>query len=288
MAAETDQKIGHVGGIIAACVFALAVVAYIIHTALETSRWAREWLLGFSDLFAATFSIVLSVADILGGTVCAVMAWALWRLYGHHVRTALRPIFNSLLEHAARNRGAYSIAASRLLIVCAPLGIGLIAYNADWSSQYRGIKDSGLESSAPASHAGESSRPKDAASNSNAEHAPLASRWVVMGRPILVGPSGFVQIAEATSPFADPVTPESKQAIAENVCDLQETFTSEELAACSRELRKHPPKSGIGGPRLWFAHRVNGRLIVEAVTKPPPLPKRRPPMPIDLTPPGIN
>lgn len=262
---DGNERIG-AGGALAAGVLSLGILLYIGHAIVETSRWARDHFLrfieivGLTELAATTFS----VGDIILGGILALMTWALWHLNRHHLIEGMRPTALAVLQVVRRNRRMSAVIATWLLMVTTPLGIGLLLYNSARSTDEMIRQRQHSESVVSK---GDLLTPP----------MPFDARWVEVGRSFYIRPSDFLEIKVAAAPLA-------REQVAENPCAINEEFTSEELAACVDDLKKHPPRTGWGGPRRWFIHKLNGRLVFDPVVGPPPLPKTRPQLPLNLSP----
>ena len=261
-----DNKKPGAGGILAASVLSLGLLLYIAHAIVETSRWARDLLLNGIDTlglteFAAT---TLFVGEMIMGGIAAMMSWALWRLYKRQVVESFRPVARAVVQAVGRDKRTYGTIGTWSLVVATPLVIALITYD--------------VARSTDEVHLAARSLPTIETTPSNSSVS-FDARWVFVGRSLEIGPTEFVKIAETAAPFAE------KQA-AENPCAMDDEFTSEQLSACVDDLKKHPPRTGWGGPRRWFVHRVNGRLVFDPVDGRAPLPRARPQLPLDLSAPA--
>jgi hypothetical protein len=106
------------------------------------------------------------------------------------------------------------------------------------------------------------------------------SRLEQLREPQMLPPTYYIESQNLTAPLANPTLPKVSSIIppqrprmaGRNVCDLVEDPTDAEWNACQLDNRKHPNRTGTGGPLCIMIDRQIRCLL------PSPLPRPRPPL----------
>lgn len=227
---------------------AIAVALLLLYEAFEFTRWVNDFLLAASEVFHKSVQLATLITVPLFAFLVVGIAWHYYAWFRNCWCKIRRHVKKALpiLRHVT---GAIILVAMFITMLNSlPYGGGIREAKNQQTFRRQPVEQP-KPPEQPQSFSPQTERPEPPDATPT---LPTLKLLLPVPRPRMAG---------------------------RDVCDLFDDPTDAEWNACQLNLRRHPRHRGTGGPLCIMIH---GRI--KCLIWPPPIPKRRPPLPLDILP----